>query len=409
MAISEVKLRNLKPRDKAYQESDDGGLFVEVLTSGSKIWRLRYRGANKQEKITLGEYPAYSLAEARQWRTDCTALVKRGLSPMTLKRGDAIPDDVKSEAKELANAFLKNWCMAVVERKKIKDAEIMAEDTVEAFAQRWYTEIAEPSNSNPRNIKRLLEKDVIPAIGNKQIADVTVTDILAITDKIKARGSDQMALQTRNVLKRLFAYAIAREKIKFNPATAIEAKFIATAKSRDVALTPAEIGKLLRAIYQSSIKRTHKLALHLLILCMVRKCELIEARWDEIDFDKAVWAIPGERMKKDKAHVVPLSSQALAMFEELKGLSSGSDWVFPSTHSLDKPISKTTLNIAVRSFDADVQNFVIHDFRRTASTHLHEAGFNSDWIEKALAHEAKGIRGVYNKAQYAEQRREMLK
>lgn len=409
MAISEVKLRNLKPKDKAYQESDGGGLFVEVLTSGSKIWRLRYRLSNKQEKVTLGEYPTYSLAEARQWRSDCIALVKRGLSPMALKRGDVIPDDVKPEAKELANAFLKNWCRVAVERKKIKDAEILAEDTVEAFARRWYTEIIEPTNSNPRNIKRVLDKDVIPAIGNKQVVDVTVTDILAITDKVKARGADQMALQTRNVLKRFFAYAIAREKAKFNPAAAIEAKYIATAKSRDVALTPAEIGKLLRAIYQSSIKRSHKLALHLLILCMVRKCELIEARWDEIDFDKAVWIIPGERMKKDKDHVVLLSRQALAMFEELKGLSSGSEWVFPSTHSLDKPISKTTLNVAVRSFDADVQNFVIHDFRRTASTHLHEAGFNSDWIEKALAHETKGIRGVYNKAQYADQRRNMLK
>ena len=328
---------------------------------------------------------------------------------MALKRGDAIPDDVKPEAKELADAFLKNWCRIAVERKKIKDAEIMAEDTLKAFAWRWYAEVVEPNNNNPRNIKRILEKDVLPAIGSKQVDDVTVTDILAITDKIKARGSDQMALQTRNALKRLFAYAIAREKIKFNPAAAIEAKFIATAKSRDVALTAVEIGKLLRAIYQSSIKRSHKLALHLLILCMVRKSELIEASWDEIDFEKAVWVIPGERMKKDKAHIVPLSSQALAMFEELKGLSSGSDWVFPSTHSLDKPISKTTLNVAVRSFDADIQNFVIHDFRRTASTHLHETGFNSDWIEKALAHETKGIRGVYNKAQYADQRQEMLK
>lgn len=409
MALSEVKVRNLKPKDKAYQEADGGGLFVEVLTSGGKIWRLRYRRADKQEKVTLGEYPTFLLAEARQWRTDCTALVKRGLSPMALKRGDAIPDDVKPEAKELADAFLKNWCRPAVERKKIKDAEIRAEETVEAFARRWYAEIVEPANSSPRNIKRVLEKDVIPAIGGKQIADVTVTDVLAITDKVKARGADQMALQTRNVLKRLFAYAIAREKIKFNPAAAIEAKFIATAKSRDVALTPEEIGKLLRAIYQSSIKRSHKLALHLLILCMVRKCELIEARWDEIDFDKAVWIIPGKRMKKDKDHVVLLSRQALAMFEELKGLSSGSAWVFPSTHSLDKPISKTTLNVAVRSFDADVQNFVIHDFRRTASTHLHEAGFNSDWIEKALAHETKGIRGVYNKAKYADQRRDMLK
>ena len=409
MVLTEVRLRNLKPKEKAYQESDGGGLFVELLPSGSKVWRLRYRLFSKQEKVTLGEYPNYSLAAARQWRTDCCALISRGLSPMSLKRGDLIADDVKPEAKELANNFLKSWCREAIQKQQIKKAEILMEDTIVVFARRWYTEIVEPNNSNPRNINRVLEKDVIPAIGSKQIGDVTVSDVLAITDKIKARGADQMALQTRNVLKRLFAYAIAREKAKFNPAAAIEAKFIATAKSRDVALTALEIGKLLRAIYQSSLKRSHKLALHLLILCMVRKCELIEARWDEIDFEQALWIIPGERMKKDKDHVVFLTNQALAMFEELKSLSSGSEWVFPSTHSLDKPISKSTLNVAVRSFDAEIQKFVIHDFRRTASTHLHEAGFNTDWIEKALAHETKGIRGVYNKAQYSDQRKDMLK
>ena len=136
---------------------------------------------------------------------------------------------------------------------KAKEAEDKAADTVEAFARRWYVEIAEPANSNPRNILRALEKDVIPAIGSKQVTDVTVSDILAITDRIKNRGADQMALQTRNVLKRLFAYAIAREKTRFNPAAAIEARFIASARSRDVALSSEEVGRLLRAIYQSSI------------------------------------------------------------------------------------------------------------------------------------------------------------
>lgn len=406
MALTDTKLRNLKSGDK--QQADGGGLFVEVMPGGAKVWRLRYRLAGKQEKVTLGEYPAYSLAEARTWRDDCKALAGRGLSPMALKRGDPIPKDAAPAVKEMAQAFVRNWCMKTVEKAKAKEAEARAADTVEVFARRWYAEIAEPANSNPRNVKRILDKDVIPAIGAKQIADVTVTDILAITDKIKNRGADQMALQTRNVLKRLFAYAIAREKVTFNPAAAIEAKFIASAKSRDVALTPDEIGRLLRAIYQSSMKRAHKLALHLLVLCMVRKSELTEARWEEIDLEKAVWSIPGERMKKDKPHFVPLSRQAVAMFEELKGLASGSAWVFPSRGSLKQPIAHNALNTVVRALETDVRDFVIHDFRRTASTHLHEAGFNSDWIEKALAHETKGIRGVYNRAQYADQRREML-
>lgn len=411
MALSDTKLRNLKPAEKGYQEADEGGLFVEVMPGGAKVWRMRYRiggrGA-KQEKITLGDYPTYSLAEARTWRDDCKILAGRGVSPMALRRGDAIPEDAAPAVKELAQAFIREWCLKTREKARIKEEAAKEADTVEAFAMRWYKEIAEPANSNPRNILRALEKDVIPAIGSKQIADVTVTDILAITDKIKNRGADQMALQTRNVLKRLFAYAIAREKTQFNPAAAIEARFIATAKSRDVALSPEEVGKLLRAIYQSSIKRAYKLAIHLLILCMVRKSELIEAKWAELDLEKAEWAIPGERMKKDKPHLVSLSRQAVAMFEELKVLASGSEWVFPSRGDLKQPIAHSTLNQAVRSLEIEVRDFVIHDFRRTASTHLHEAGFNSDWIEKCLAHETKGIRGVYNRAQYAEQRREML-
>jgi integrase len=411
MALSDPKLRTLKAGEKAKPIADEGGLFVEVMPGGAKVWRMRYRiggrGA-KQEKITLGDYPTYSLAEARTWRDDCKALAGRGLSPMALKRGDAIPEDAAPAVKELAQAFIREWCLKTREKARIKEEAAKEADTVEAFAMRWYKEIAEPANSNPRNILRALEKDVIPAIGSKQVADVTVTDILAITDKIKNRGADQMALQTRNVLKRLFAYAIAREKTKFNPAAAIEARFIASARSRDVALSSEEVGRLLRAIYQSSMKRAHKLALHLLILCMVRKSELIEAKWEELDLEKAEWAIPGERMKKDKSHIVSLSRQAVAMFEELKGLASGSEWVFPSRGDLKQPIAKSTLNVAVRALAIDVRDFVIHDFRRTASTHLHEVGFNSDWIEKCLAHETKGVRGVYNRAQYADQRREML-
>lgn len=411
MALTDSKLRNLKPLDKAYQTADGGGLFVDVQPGGTKTFRLRYRAGgrdSKQEKVTLGEYPTYSLADARTWRDDCKALAGRGVSPMALKRGDSIPESATPAARELGQFFISNWCVATVQKAQVKADNTKAGNTVGAFADEWFQKMAEPANSNPRNIRRVLDKDVIPAIGSKQLADVSVTDIMAITDKIKNRGSDQMALQTRNIMKRLFAYAIARQKMTSNPAAAIEAKYIATAKSRDRVLSSNEVGRLLRAIYQSSMNRSNKLALHLLILCMVRKSEMIETRWEELDLAKAEWSIPGERMKMDHPHFVPLSSQVVAMFNELKGLSSDSEWVFPSRHGLNKPISKTALNAALRALEHDVRDFVIHDFRRTASTHLHEAGFNSDWIEKALAHETKGIRGVYNRAQYAEQRREML-
>jgi len=376
MALTDTKLRALKPRTKPYQVADGGGLFIEVMPGGAMVWRMRYRLAGRQEKVTFGPYPGITLADARLRREEAKSKIAHHESPMRARR------EQKSRATRPG--------------------------TVEAFARVWLTEVVDKTNSNPRNVRRVVEKDIIPAIGRKRVPEVTPGDILAITDKIKARGADTSALMTRNVLKRMFGYAIARELTTFNPAAAIEARFIATAKSRDRSLSSDEIGRLLKVIYASSMRRAHKLVLHLLILCMVRKSELIEARWEEIDFAKAQWTIPGERMKKDRAHAVYLSTQALDLFQELKALSSGSPFVMPSRGSLQKPISKTTLNAAVRTLDLDLQDFVIHDFRRTASTHLNELGFNSDWIEKALAHEQKGVRGVYNKAEYADQRRKML-
>ena len=376
MALTDTKLRSLKPRAKPYQVADGGGLFIEVMPGGSLVWRMRYRLTGRQEKVTFGQYPAISLADARLYREESKAAIAHGQSPMRVRRGQKI--------------------------------DATRPNSVEPFARMWLAEVVEKSNRCPRNIERVVNKDIIPAIGRKRVADVTPGDVITITDRIKARGSDTTALLTRNVLKRLFAYAIARELITFNPAAAIEARFIATAKSRDRALSSDEIGRLLKAVYASAMRRSHKLALHLLILCMVRKGELIHAKWDEIDFDKAEWVIPAERMKKDRPHVVYLSAQALALFSELRDLASGSPYVMPSRGSLQRPISHSTLNQAVRTMDLELQHFVIHDFRRTASTHLHEMGFNSDWIEKSLAHEQKGMRGVYNKAEYASQRRQML-
>lgn len=407
MALSDTKLKSLKPGPKPFPIADGGGLFVEVMPGGTKAWRFRYRLAGKQEKVTLGEYPAWSLGDARQWRDAAKTLAKRGVSSMRLTRGDAIPAGLPPLTRDLAEQFIATWCVKASARQRDEQAAQRESDSVEAFAWQWFREVAEPANANSRNIRRVLMKDVLPAIGAKLVHEVTIADILAITDTIKARGSDQMALQTRNLLKRLFAYAIARQKTRFNPAAAIESKYIAVARSRDVALTPEEVGRLLRAIYQSNMRRAHKLALHLLILCMVRKSELIEASWEELDLDAKTWVIPANRMKKDRAHVVPLADQAVAMFEELKGLASGSKWVFPSRNSLQRSMSKSALNVAVQGLDVDVRDFVIHDFRRTASTHLNEAGFNADWIEKSLAHEPKGVRGIYNKAEWLDQRRTM--
>jgi integrase len=374
MALTDTKLRTLKPKAKPYQIADGGGLFIEVMPGGKRVWRLRYRLNGKQEKVTLGEYPVISLVEARKSREEAKAAIHKGDSPMKAKR----------EAK-------------VLEREP---------DTVKACASRYLSEVMGEGTSYADNTRRVLNKDILPFIGGKRLSEVTAGDVLAIADRVKMRGAHQSALLARNVVKRLYEYAIAKQKATVNPASQIPAKYIAKAQPRDRALSGEEIGELLKSLRLSRAHPAHRLAIHLLLITLVRKSELIGAKWEEIDFNRAELVVPASRMKQGKAHVVFLSHQALALFEELKRFSCGSEYVFPSRDSLDKPICRSTLNVALRALG--FSDFTLHDFRRTASTHLHEVGFNSDWIEKALAHEQKGIRAVYNKAQYAESRREML-
>ncbi len=378
MALTDTAIRALKPREKAYQVADGAGLVVEVMPGGAKVWRLRYRLVGRPEKLTIGHYPAVSILKARRAREDARIAVAEGRSP----------------ARE-----------AQTSKREQREAAQSGENVAE-FARYWLAEVADKANRDPRNIRRYVENDIIPAVGAKRLADVTPADVLALCDRIKKRGADQSALAVRNLLKRIYAFAIARQRVTFNPAAAIEARYIATAKSRDRALSREEVGKLLRAVYASGMRRAHKLALHLLLLTMVRKADLIGARWEHVDTESGVWQIP--ETKTGKPHVVYLSRQARDLFAELRDLACGSPFVLPSRSNLQQPISHSTLNVAIRALGLEIADFVLHDFRRTASTHLHEAGFVSDVVEKALAHTISGVRGVYNRAEYAEQRRTML-
>lgn len=377
--LNDTRIRALKPKAKRYFVSDGGGLVLEVMTSGTKIWRYRYSLHGKQQPLlTISDYPALGLQDARERSRRYAQVIAKGVSPIA----DAKKD--RGVTKQL--------------------------DSVQAFADYWYTsQIASKSESYRKSTRRQLDKDVFPAIGNKSLTEVNAADVLAICDRIKGRGSPQAALFTRNVIKRMFEFAISCHVASSNPAQQLVARFIATPQSRTRVLTPEEIGKVMRVTYASDMSRAYKLAIHLLVITMVRKSELIEAEWSEIDLQAGIWRIPAERMKKDREHWVYLSRQAQAMFSELRQLSHSQRYVLPMRRGpADRPIAKSTLNQAVRAMNADVQHFVLHDFRRTASTHLHEMGQLSDAIEKMLAHSIKGIRGVYNRAEYADERRKIL-
>lgn len=376
--LTETQIRALEPRATRYCVADGNGLVIEVMTTGTKIWRFRYSlNGKRQPLVTIGDYRMLSLRVARAKAQKYAEMVASGVSPAATARRD-------------------------------RGAESKAELLREGVALYLATEMAGKSAEYQRSTRRALEKDVLPAIGAKPISAVTDDDIRAICDRIKSRGSPKMALHTRNAVKRLYEYLIARQLAMTNPAERVAARFIATPDSRTRVLAPDEMGAMLRAIYASSIRRPLKLALHLLVLTMVRKSDIVEAAWSEFDLDAARWKIPAARMNKDREHVVYLPHQAVAMLRELQDARNSRNFVFPSVRGDDRPIAKSTLNQAVKALGLNVEHFVLHDFRRSASTHLREMGQPADAIENALAYAVNDTPSVGDPAEHARALRRIL-
>lgn len=240
----------------------------------------------------------------------------------------------------------------------------------------------------------------------------------ALCNKVKARGAPATAVHIRDIVKQVYAFAILHGEKVDNPAESVGAASIATFVPKDRALSPLEIRLMARQMESVATYPTIRLALRMILLTLVRKSELIEATWAEVDFENATWSIPKARMKGRNPHVVYLSRQAVDIFVALHtcACAAGSKFVLPSRYDADRCMSKATLNrvtqiVSERAKAAGLplEPFTVHDLRRTGSTLLNEVGFNGDWIEKCLAHEdGRSSRSIYNKAEYAEQRRHML-
>lgn len=256
----------------------------------------------------------------------------------------------------------------------------------------------------------------MPAWKNRKLTEVTPEDLRQLCAKVKARGAPATAVQIRDIVKQIYAFAILQGEKVPNPANEVPPASIATFQPKDRSLSPSEIRIMLQQMELVPTLPTIRLGLRLILLTMVRKGKLMDAVWDEVDFEDAVWSIPKERMKRSKAHNVYLSQQALDIMIALKTCAGNSRYVLPSRYEADAPMSRATFNrvttaVAERAKKAGLplEPFTVHDLRRTGSTLLNEVGFNSDWIEKCLAHEdGRSSRGVYNKAEYAQQRRHMM-
>ena len=378
MPLTDTAIKALKPKVKRYTVSDERGLVLEVFPTGGMLWHHRYRLNGKQERVTLGRYPALSLKLARKLRDERATLVALGQSPAQQKRL----------------------------------AKVAAADatTVSEFGERFFREIVAKDRRDVTIPRRYFDKSIVPAIGSKPVRDVGTEDVRAIIWKKKDEGFDAAAGNIRGVLKRLFDYAMTAGLVSVNPVLALPMRHVHKAKSRDRALSPEEIRLFLKAAFESNIRRQFKIGLHLILLTMVRKSELLLARWSNVNFAQAEWHIPAEHSKTGKPHIVFLSRQAVSLFNELQALAGGSELVMPGRGSLTKPFAHNAINTALKTAlqGQDIPAFTIHDLRRTASTLLHENGWPSDVVEKALNHTIGGVRGVYNRAEYAPQRREML-
>lgn len=382
--LTDTKLKNLKPQDKLYKVSDRDGLYVAVLTSGTVSFRYDYRINGRRETLVIGQYgrDGISLAEAREELIAAKKLLKAGQSPAAAKR-DGI--------------------------KKIRGAETFAVHTDS------YMKHVILADSTRAMKQAVIDRDILPVLGNKMMAEITTSMVRDLCDRIVERGGRATAVQARESISSVYRHANDRGHGLFNPAADIKPSSIAIFKPRERTLTPEEIGLFFRTLDAIGAMGTMKMALKLVLITMVRKGEFTNATWDEIDFKKWTWTIPSERMKGSRAHVIYLPKQAQDILVGLQMCAGGSEYLVPGRYNFRKPLSNAALNslidrtVKIINEDGEhIQGFTVHDMRRTASTLLHEAGYPSDWIEKALAHEQKGVRAVYNKAEYARQRAYML-
>jgi integrase len=377
--LTDTLIRKAKTPLKPTKLMDERGLFLLLAPSGGRWWRFRYSLAGKEKLLSLGTYPEVSLREAREARDDARKLVARGLDPSALRQ-----EEKRSRREAGANTFTtvaREW----LDNVKPKWAAIYHRDTATRF-----------------------ETYVFPDIGRTPIADVTPPELLALLRKIEARGTVETAHKVARACGQVFRYGIATGRCERNPAGDLRGALKARPKPKHMAaLSASELPHLLRKIEEYEGETQTKLALRLLALTFVRTTELRGATWSEINFDKAEWTIPADRMKTKSPHHVPLSRQALEAFQKLRQMNGKWPWVFAG-RAPTLPMSKNTVLFALYRMGYHGR-MTGHGFRAVASTTLNEMGFRPDVIERQLAHaERNTVRAAYHRSHYLEERRTMM-
>jgi len=378
MPLTFAAIKAVRPQDKPFKLSDEKGLYLLVDPKGGLLWRLKYRFSGKEKKLAIGTYPDVGLKEARDKRDEARSLLAAGIDPSQQKKTER-----RAQILSAANTF------QAVADEYIGKKEREGLALVTLTKARW--------------LLRLLAAK----IGTRPIAEITAPELLVALQSVEKQDKLETARRMRSFAGRVFRYGLATGRCERNIAADLQGALTTpTVTHRAAILKPAAVGALLRAIEGYTGQPSTALALRLAPHVFVRPGELRHAEWHELDFDKAVWTIPGSKTKMGKDHQVPLSLQAVAILQEARKYSAGDGYIFPSLSSAKRPISENTLNGALRRLGFKGDQMTAHGFRAIASTLLNESGkWNPDAIERALAHgQDTGVRAAYHRGAYWDER-----
>ena len=374
MALTDTAIRNAKPKEKPYKVADSQGLYLLVNPRGSKLWRVKYRMNGAERKLALGAYPEITLAEARAARDAARRQLAHAVDPNVAKRQARIEASMRA-----GNSFASVAEELIAKREK----EGVSPRTLEKYT--W--------------LLKLLGLD----FGRRPVAEITPAELLHELKHHERRGRLETAKRMRSFASRVFRYAAATTRAERDPAQLLLGALIQPRVKHFAAITePTAFGGLLRAIEDYSGDPAVMHALKLTPHLFQRPGELRQMEWAEINFEKAVWTLPSDKMKMRQPHAVPLSRQSLAILKSMQGLTGKGKYVFPSVRTRARPISENTVTAALRRMGYTKEQMTTHGFRTSASSLLNESGkWNPDAIERALAHMVSGeIRRIYNQSAY---------
>lgn len=379
--LTDKQIKQAKPKDKEYNLSDGRGLQLRIKPNGTKLWLFNYLRpyTKKRTNLGLGTYPEVSLANAREMREDARTLLAKNIDP--IEHRDTNIHQQKAAHENTLKFVTDNW----LEVKKSQVSEDHANDIYRSF-----------------------ELHIFPKLGSYPLHKLKAALVIDAYQPLHKNGNHDLVKRLCQRINEVMNYAVNTGLCDNNPLAGITKAFKAPSKTHYPTIKPEELPEFLQSIKEANIQPLTRALILWQLHTMVRPSEAAGTRWDEIDFNEKLWRIPAERMKKKRAHTIPLSNYAIEILEELKPLTGHHDHVFHSARTKSKHLNESTVNTVLKRHGYK-DKLVAHGMRALASTTLNEAGFDYDVIEAALAHSDQNeVRAAYNRAEYIERRRVMM-